>query len=120
MYKTDKKFSENCIDPLLAWFFSWIKTSALRSQIEVAIFASFLQEKSWETKPDFLTMFRDSTGFSLLGEWRGGRGVSPPTNREFAHSSHLEKSPPSPPSPNLCSLEPKVNSSPPTKQQFSS
>ena len=94
MYKTDKKFSENCIDPLLAGFFSWIKTSALRSQIEVAIFASFLQEKSWETKPDFLTIFRDSTGFSLLGEWRGGRGVSPPTNRKFAHSPHLEKSRP--------------------------
>ena len=94
MYKADNKFSENCIDPLLAGFFSWIKTSDLRSQIEVAIVASFLQEKSWGTKPDFLNIFCDSTGFSLLGEWRGGSVVSPPTNRKFAHSPPLEKSTP--------------------------
>ena len=121
MYKTNNKFSENCIDPLLAGFFSWIKTSDLRSQIEVAIFASLLQEKFWETKLDFLTIFRDSTGFSLLGEWRGsegeggGGGGVPLPNRKSAHSPHLEKCPS--PLPNLYSLEPKVNS-PPLNNNF--
>ena len=122
MYKTNNKFSENCIDPLLAGFFSWIKTSDLCSQIEVAIFASLLQEKFWETKLDFLTIFRDSTGFSLLGEWRGseggggGGGVSPPHQPKICSFSPPRKMPLSPTKPLFSRTKSQF---PPTKQQFS-